>query len=313
MGADGNHNFCLRVCGRNSGYPTRERQRKRMDILDRIRQEYSSLSKTRRRISDYILDNASKCCFYSLKEFSSHVEATEATVLNYCRGLGLGSFVDLKKELQIHMLSTVALGDRVKMASSQSGSIAELYGRVIKSEREALRATFEQNSLAKLQEFNCLLRGAKRVFAAGHNASRLPVQYFIQRMVPLGVDVCELDLQDKHQIFSRLSAQLPDDCLVVAFAMSPYGAATVALTEYCHQVGIRVAAVTDSSSSPAAKNAQAVILCHTEFMGLTNSSTSIMAIINLISMLYSFESGGIEPTRQEHLDNIVKKFDQFFN
>jgi len=284
-----------------------------MDILDRIRQEYSSLSKTRKRISDYILDNASKCCFYSLKEFSSYVNATEATVLSYCRGLGLGSFVDLKKELQIHMLSTVAPGDRVKMASSQSGSVAELYGRVVKSEREALRSTFEQNDLARLQEFNRMLRGAKRVFVAGHNASRLPARYFIHRMVPLGVDAYELDLQDEHQIFSRLAAHTPEECLVVAFAMSPYGAATVAVTEYCRQAGIRVAAVTDSHSSPVAKNAQSVILCHTEFMGLTNSSTSIMAMINLLSMLYSFESGGAELDRQGLLDGTAKKFDQFLD
>lgn len=283
-----------------------------MDILDRIRQEYDSLSRTRKKISDYILDNAAKCCFYSLKEFSSCVKVTEATVLSYCRGLGLGSFVDLKKELQTHMLSTVAPRDRVKMASRQSGNAAELYRRAAKSEREALRSTFEQNDLVKLQEFNQLLRGAKRVFVAGHNASRLPAWYFVRRMVPLGVDAYELDLQDEHQIFSRLSAQKPEECLVVAFAMSPYGAATVAVTEYCRQSGIRVAAVTDSHSSPVAENAQSVILCHTEFMGLTNSSTSIMAMINLLSMLYSFESGGTEMGRQRQLDNMVEEFDQIF-
>ena len=71
-----------------------------MDILEQIKAGYSSFSRPRQRISDFILNNPEQCCFLSLKSFADQVCTTEVTVLNFCRGLGLNSYMALKKALQ---------------------------------------------------------------------------------------------------------------------------------------------------------------------------------------------------------------------
>ena len=71
-----------------------------MDILEQIRANYGSFSRPRQRISDFILNYPEQCCFLSLRSFAQQVGTTEVTVLNFCRGLGLGSYMDLKKALQ---------------------------------------------------------------------------------------------------------------------------------------------------------------------------------------------------------------------
>ena len=38
-----------------------------LDILEKIKAQYASSNKVRRRIADLILENPAKCCFYSLK------------------------------------------------------------------------------------------------------------------------------------------------------------------------------------------------------------------------------------------------------
>lgn len=283
-----------------------------MDIFDRIKSLYDSFNKTRKRISDGILSAPAKCCFLSLKEFAAAMDVTETTILNYCHCLGLDSYVSLRKELQAHMLNAIAPVDRLKMAARRSGSAADLWQEVVKSEREALKVTFEQNSVEAVLTFCHCIRNAKRVFVAAHNASQIPGNYLVRRLLPLGVDISLLNLEDKHHIFSCLTACPAKDCLVIAIATPTYGRITLSVVEYCKQVGIPVTAITDSAGSPLAIGAQAVLLCRTEMMGLTNSSTSLLAAINLLTMLYSFEKVELEPEESRRIAVLGEQFELFF-
>ena len=97
-----------------------------MDILEQIRANYGSFSRPRQRISDFILNYPEQCCFLSLRSFAQQVGTTEVTVLNFCRGLGLGSYMDLKKALQDYLIVRVNAGDRLKLAVAGSGSAQDL-------------------------------------------------------------------------------------------------------------------------------------------------------------------------------------------
>ena len=81
-----------------------------MDILEQIKAGYGSFSRPRQRISDFILNNPEQCCFLSLKSFADQVCTTEVTVLNFCRGLGLNSYMALKKALQDYLIMRVNSG-----------------------------------------------------------------------------------------------------------------------------------------------------------------------------------------------------------
>lgn len=283
-----------------------------MDILNTINDQYGSFNKTRRRISDYILNNPARCCFFSLREFSEAVGSTEATVINYCRGLGLGSYIDLKKELQAHVISSQSPSDRTKIVISGSSSVSSLYNMILKSERDALRDTFEHTGPDEAVDFISHMIGAKHIFVAAHKASMIPASYLIQRMLAHGVDIIELDMQDKDQIFCRLSAYEPEDCLLIAITMPPYGKSTIAVAQYCQLRGICVVSITDNASSPVARCSKTSLVCHTEFMGLTNSCTSMMALINLLYMLYSFQTKHEDIPDREKLLKLSRQFDHYF-
>ena len=283
-----------------------------MSILDTIREQYGSSNKTRRRISDYILSNTAQCCFHSLREFSEAVGSTEATVINYCRGLGLASYIELKKELQAHVISSQSPSDRTKIAVSVSSSIDSLYNMILKSEREALRDTFEHTGPNEAVGFVSYMLNAQHIFIAAHKASRIPAEYMVQRMLALGVDIVELDIMDQQQVLCRLSAYRPEDCLLIAITMPPYGKSTIAVSQFCQTLGINVISITDNANSPVARSSKQTLVCHTEFMGLTNSCTSMMALINLIYMLYSYQNGRDDPAGQARLMELTRQFEKFY-
>ena len=253
-----------------------------MDILEQIRANYGSFSRPRQRISDFILNYPEQCCFLSLRSFAQQVGTTEVTVLNFCRGLGLGSYMDLKKALQDYLIVRVNAGDRLKLV-------------------ELLLA------------FTQALRRARRIFIAAHDFSRFPAGYLEHRLLSLELDCCILDLQARQDMFRRLSAQPPQDGLLIAITVPPYGNDTIALTRYCASIGMPVAALTDRPDSPVARCAQTTLLCHVELMGMTNSFTSMVGLVDTLAMLYTFTSGA--PTQEEKTcrDTLHRKFDSCFS
>lgn len=284
-----------------------------MDILEQIRANYGSFSRPRQRISDFILNYPEQCCFLSLRSFAQQVGTTEVTVLNFCRGLGLGSYMDLKKALQDYLIVRVNAGDRLKLAVAGSGSAQDLYQRVCRAEREALQSTLDSNSVELLLAFTQALRQARRIFIAAHDFSRFPARYLEHRLLSLELDCCILDLQARQDMFRRLSAQPPQDGLLIAITVPPYGNDTIALTRYCASIGMPVAALTDRPDSPVARCAQTTLLCHVELMGMTNSFTSMVGLVDTLAMLYTFTSGA--PTQDEKTcrDTLHRKFDSCFS
>ena len=82
---------------------------------------------------------------------------------------------------------------------------------------------------------------------------------------------------------------------------------------YCASIGMPVAALTDRPDSPVARCAQTTLLCHVELMGMTNSFTSMVGLVDTLAMLYTFTSGA--PTQEEKTcrDTLHRKFDSCFS
>lgn len=207
-----------------------------MDILEQIRANYGSFSRPRQRISDFILNYPEQCCFLSLRSFAQQVGTTEVTVLNFCRGLGLGSYMDLKKALQDYL-------DRAR----QRRRPAEAGGGGQRQCPGSVPAGLPRRAGGPPEHPGQQLRGAaaglhpspapaRRIFIAAHDFSRFPAGYLEHRLLSLELDCCILDLQARQDMFRRLSAQPPQDGLLIAITVPPYGNDTIALTRYCASI-----------------------------------------------------------------------------
>lgn len=284
-----------------------------MDILEQIRTNYGSFSRPRQRISDYILQHPEQCCFLSLRSFAQQVDTTEVTVLNFCRSLGLSSYTDLKKALQDYLIVRVNTEERLKLAVAGSGSAQDLCQRVSRAERDALQNTLDGNAVELLLSFVNALRRAKRIFIAAHDFSRFAASYLENRLLTLELDCHLLDLQSRQGIFRHLSSLPPEEGLLIPITIPPYSNDTIAVTRYCASIGMPIAALTDRPTSPVVPYAQSTLLCHVELMGMTNSCTSMIGLVDTLAMLYTFTDPTPSRAEKSHRAALRQKFDNCFD
>ncbi len=283
-----------------------------MDIIEQIKTDFSTYNKTRKRIASYILDNPTKCCFLTLHEFARETQSTEVTVLNFCRFLGQERYIEFRKALQSHMLKWTRPVDRMKELGRQNGNWDELIKEIVKSEMKALKQTFEHNGPEQIRDFINLIRKAKRVFVAAHGISRLFSIAICHRLTLLGVDINSLDMDNPQKTIFRLLGCVPEDNLLIAISTPPYGKNTLATARMCLSRKIPVAAITDSPFSPLASMAEASLICPTELMGMTNSPTSIMAMIDVIAILFMADQKEIESQQQKTAADQYEEYLRLF-
>ena len=70
------------------------------DLFVKMKFLYSSFTKAKeKRIADIILTDYESVCNYSMADFSQAADCSEASVMRFCRKIGMGGIKELKQEL----------------------------------------------------------------------------------------------------------------------------------------------------------------------------------------------------------------------
>ena len=90
-----------------------------------IDQKLLELTKTERRVADYILVNQDRIIYESITDVAEATGSSEATIIRMCRKLGYKGFQDLKIRVAKDLVSPLEKIHEGVCASDSAGSILE--------------------------------------------------------------------------------------------------------------------------------------------------------------------------------------------
>ncbi|HWS29309.1 MAG TPA: MurR/RpiR family transcriptional regulator [Clostridia bacterium] len=260
-----------------------------MDIVEQIKEQYSGMNKTRRRIAEFIMEYPEKCGFLSLKDLAEQTGTTQVTLLSFCRDMGYRNYLEFKQELQSGLIAKIEVRDRMKLVHSASRSDSDMYDQLVRSTHQMIDSTYANNSIDTILQFARKLIDAKRVFIASHNLTRKPAQTIANHLAYENIDARCLDIEDKDEVFSVLTAWPPEECLLLAFGISPCGRSTLAIAEFCQSLGMDVISITDKATSQLMRYSSVSIVCSVQTMSLFNSLTTIFLMTDVLTAFVSAE------------------------
>ena len=68
-------------------------------ILDAMTEQYNSLTRSGKKLANYILSNTAETQYLSISSLAENSGVSEATITRFCRMLGLGGYHELKLAL----------------------------------------------------------------------------------------------------------------------------------------------------------------------------------------------------------------------
>lgn len=142
------------------------------NILESMTEEYNSLTRSGKKLADYIFVNTSTVQYMSITSLAENCGVSEATITRFCRGLGLSGYNDLK--LALAKSERVSeLGDPSDMPQTVTAEddfdtmCRKLHASNISSLNETLEF-LDEDTLSQAVEYIC---AADHVYCFGQGGS----------------------------------------------------------------------------------------------------------------------------------------------
>lgn len=217
-----------------------------MNFIARVNTLYPTLSKSDKKIANYLQNVGIDIIYKTLQEVSKEVNVGEATVLRFCRKIGFEGFQIMKLEI-------------AKQNSFSTRQVAneEYTENIAQNMCNAINETKEALNKADLDKTIDYLLHAKNVFICGSGSSGEIAQETQQQLLRYG-KICTFS-NDAHFQLASCSIATSDD-VVIAFTLSGSTIDIIDCLKLAKKNDAKIVVITNYILSPSASMADCILL-----------------------------------------------------
>lgn len=245
---------------------------------EQIRKHYDHLSRSYRRVADFILSDYRTAAFMTAAALADAVDVDTTTVVRFAQRLGYPGFPELIEDIQ----------EQVKLELSQTyatpdpeDGLAAKVQLMLAKDRANLEKASAHNTTAAIEDLLDMLQAAPRIVVTGESYAAPLAKSFAGMLREAGLPVvfAEGDVYDRAAALGKLVRK------EVVIGMSPVeGPSGVAqMLRYARSEGAITLACSPSLSSQAARSAEHLLYAPGETEDTVPSLTSLYAICTAIA------------------------------
>jgi DNA-binding MurR/RpiR family transcriptional regulator len=245
---------------------------------ENIRKHYDHLSRSYRRVADFILSDYRTAAFMTAAELASAVDVDTTTVVRFAQRLGYPGYPELITDIQ----------DQVKLELSQTytapaedNTPGARVQHLVTEDRANIEKALAHNSLDVLEAILDALRIAPRIVVTGESYATPLAEIFAETLRDAGLPVVYAGCDP----YDRARALAPLVRREVVIGITPLeGPSGVASTlRYARTQGAVTLACSPSLSSQAARAAEHLLYAPGETEGTMHSLTGLVSFCMAIA------------------------------
>lgn len=228
-------------------------------ILDSISSQYNAMTRTGRRLADYIFSNKSVAQYMSITTLAESSGVSEATITRFCRGLGLSGYNDFKLALARADQTTV-IGDpyNTDEVVTDSDSFDNVCRKLYQTDVSALSETLSLMDEDKAAQAATLLSEAHRIYCFGQGGSNVMAMEAWARFSTASSHF--IHIEDSHMQAMASSLCTPED-VILFFSYSGSTRDMLDTLRPAKNGGAKIITITHFSNSPVVALSDVVLLC----------------------------------------------------
>ncbi len=245
---------------------------------EQIRKHYDHLSRSYRRVADFILSDYRTAAFMTAAALADTVDVDTTTVVRFAQRLGYPGFPELIEDIQTQV--------KLELSQTYAAPVEEdgLYGKIqsfVSKDRANLEKALAHNTPDSLENIVDMLRAAPRIVVTGEAYAASLAESFAGTLREAGLPVVYAagDVDERAVALSHIVRK------EVVIGMTPVeGPSGVArVLRYARSEGAVTLACTPSLSSQAARAAEHLLYAPGETEDGLPSLTSLYALCTAIA------------------------------
>lgn len=277
---------------------------KKATVFESIDANYASLSKTQRRIADFLRKNYDQAVFMTAGKLAEKLATSESTVVRFATAIGYNGYPHLQQNLR-DSIKTI-LTTRQKIATqlepeSFEGSLRLSFLRDISD----VRTTFEHLDMSMIHDIAHGIRQANHVYLLGMRSSKVLVDYLDFYLSFLHENVIPFHHGVADHFDQIINLEPGDVVIVVSFPR--YAAITIDLAQIIQAQGNPIYAITDSPEAPINQYADKSIYATYSIDSFIDSHVAPMALINALITAVAYDNLEAADQKFKRLEEIWLK------
>ncbi len=250
------------------------------DMIKRIQEKLTDMSKGQKLIANYIISHYEKAAFMTAARLGEVVGVSESTVVRFAIELGYDGYPKLQKVLQELIKSKLTAVQRIEVSSKRINE-DNILKSVLQSDMEKIKLTMEDIDLTSFNEIVEAILKANKIYILGVRSSA-PLASFLGFYFNLIFDNVRLvHTTSVSEMFEQILRASEGD-VVIGISFPRYSKRTTKAMQFVKSQGSTVIAITDSMESPLAGCADHCITARSDMASFVDSLVAPLSVINAL-------------------------------
>lgn len=277
------------------------------ELEDRIKN--TRLTKTEKRIADYLLEHSGSLYFTTARDLAAELNVSDTSVIRLCRSLGYKGYKDLQESLREELSSRLEQ-EKYVVPMDQVGEKHSRYRQLssyqcLEMAVANLQTTYKRNEPEKFSRAAELILASEHVFIAGFRGSATTAMHLGLLLSQYIEGVRYFSRADSNCVEAMLDCGA-EDCVILA-GVERYSKMTKVLAEMAREAGCRLIVLTDKITAGIAADADIVFLSEYASPTAMNSFLGAMYVVETIAFEVSRKLGVRPRVRLQRLNRYLSE------
>lgn len=283
----------------------------RNDIISRINEKYSGMSKGHKAIASYIMEHYDQAVFMTAAKLGKSLHISESTVVRFASGLGYGGYPQMQEALASWVkgkLNAVENMDAKYAGNTQS----EILNSVLSNDMEKIRHTMEHLDPAAFETAVDSILEARNVYILGIR-SCAPLAGFLNFYLNMiRGNVILIQTTSTSEFFEQMIRINEQDCMI-GISFPRYSMRTLKAMEFANDRSAKVITITDSVHSPMNLYSSCNLLAKSDMVSIVDSLVAPLSVINALVVALCLKRPEAVKKNLETLEGAWNNYQVYMN
>ena len=268
---------------------------------EKIREYYDHLSRSYRKVADFIMSNYYEVAFMTAAQLAYSVGVDTTTVVRFSQRLGYNGYPELLQDVREQVRSEIYAAYEPQTLTPDDP--AGMFRDRINHEQENLRHMLVHNPPEHIEAVARLLADSRRILLIGDGYAEAVAETVAQQFRHRGINAEYLP-NDAVKKASTLMA-VDDSVLVIGVSATDYGRDVARAMEYARTKGAHTLGIIGSMASPANRMSDLVIFTPTDVAG---PLPSIVGLVTALTALVPLAARDSQATADRHAEAFEQAY-----
>ena len=250
------------------------------ELINRINDRYSSMSKGQKLLSTYITDNYDKAVFLTAEKLGKVVGVSESTVVRFATHLGYRGYPEFQKALEELVRNKLNSIQRMEVTYGRI-SQSKILDTVLQSDAEKIKSTLEQIDQNAFEAALDIILNAKHIYIVGIRSCASLASFMAFYFNLMFDNVHLLHTSSSSELFEQM-VRISEEDVIIGISFPRYSMRTLKAMEFANNRNAKVITLTDSVHSPMNLYSSCNLIAKSDMASIVDSLVAPLSVVNAL-------------------------------